>query len=230
MFLQNHVMVWIIKKIYGIESCYDPNKILSALKNIKTVTLNDGSIYKSTKNLWDILAVIGTEYDLSDIKKTDIVLDIGANIGTISIPLAIKAKHIFAVEPLYSEELQENIELNGISNVTVIPGALGDGELTDIKYFDTIKYGIKTYSFKEILVMCGGKIDFLKCDCEGGEWYINANDLDGIRRIEMEIHPTMYPTEKSNPELVHYIKDNWNTTKTVLDTTYNLHAKKIDKS
>ncbi len=30
--------------------------------------------------------------------------------------------------------------------------------------------------------------DFLKCDCEGAEWTIQPSDLDGVRRIEMELH------------------------------------------
>jgi hypothetical protein len=35
--------------------------------------------------------------------------------------------------------------------------------------------------------MSGG-CDFLKCDCEGGEWLMNPEDLAGIRRLEMELH------------------------------------------
>lgn len=40
--------------------------------------------------------------------------------------------------------------------------------------------------------MCGG-CDFLKIDCEGGEWEIEAEELKGIRRIEMEVHKIRYP-------------------------------------
>jgi len=76
--------------------------------------------------------------------------------------------------------------------------------------------------------MCGEKIDFLKSDCEGCEWFINKLDLEGIRRIEMEVHPTMFPTEKTNPELIPYIQNNWITVKTVLNSTYSLHAKKTE--
>ena len=28
----------------------------------------------------------------------------------------------------------------------------------------------------------------MKCDCEGAEWSIRPEDLDGVRRIEMELH------------------------------------------
>jgi len=47
---------------------------------------------------------------------------------------------------------------------------------------------IKGKSLKELIDMCGGHVDFLKCDCEGGEWVITAEDLRGIRRVEFEVH------------------------------------------
>ena len=227
-FLQIHVMVWMIDKIYDIKSCYDPNYILSGLKYIDSVTLKDGSIFKATKNFWVVLDEVRCGYDWSDMRNTDIVLDIGAHIGSITIPAARKVKHVFAIEPLFTEELRENVRLNGLTNVTILPIAIGNGGKIDLTFFETEENNIQTHSFKEIVDMCGGKIDFLKCDCEGGEWFIDKSDLDGIRRIEIEIHPKMNPTEQFNPELVPYIKDNWNTTKTDLDTTYNLHAKKTE--
>jgi len=33
-----------------------------------------------------------------------------------------------------------------------------------------------------------GGCTFLKVDCEGGEWFIESEELRGIRRIEMELH------------------------------------------
>jgi FkbM family methyltransferase len=222
-------MVWLIEKIYGIQSCYDPNTILSGLKHIDSVTLNDGSVFKSTKNFWVVLDEVRCGYDWSDMRDTDILLDIGAHIGSVTIPAARKVKHVFAIEPIFTEELRENVRLNGLTNVTILSLALGNGEKVNLSFFVSKKTDIQTHTFKEIVNMCGEKIDFLKCDCEGGEWFINKSDLDGIRRIEMEIHPDMYPTERSNPELVNYIQNNWNTLKTILGTTYNLHAKRIEK-
>ena len=44
-----------------------------------------------------------------------------------------------------------------------------------------------TFTLRQIIGMAGG-CDFLKCDCEGGEWLMRPEDLGGIRRIEMELH------------------------------------------
>jgi len=190
------------------------------------VTLTDGSAFKATKNFWVVLDEVRREYDWSDMRSTDILLDIGAHIGSITIPAARKVKHVYAVEPLFTDELRENICLNGLTNVTILPFALGNGGAIDISFFESEKKNIQTRTFREILELCGEQIDFLKCDCEGGEWFINVRDLEGIRRIEMEVHPVMWPEEKSNPDLIPYIQDNWITEKTEIKTTYSLHAKK----
>jgi len=229
LFFKDHVWVWIVNKIYGIPSVYDPDDILPGLKYIDSVTLKDGSIFKATKNLRVVLEEVRLGYDWSDMRDTDIMLDIGAHIGSVTIPAARKVKHVYAIEPLYTEELRENIRKNGLTNVTVLPIAIGERGTISLAFQGIEKNEIQTYPFKEIIAMCGGKIDFLKCDCEGGEWFINTADLDGIRRIEMEIHPKMNPTEKSNPGLVPYIQNNWVTRKTISYTTYNLHAKKNEQ-
>ena len=53
---------------------------------------------------------------------------------------------------------------------------------------DKITKDVECKSLKEIITLCGGKIDFLKCDCEGGEWCIKSDEIKDIRRIEMECH------------------------------------------
>ncbi|MDO8727377.1 MAG: FkbM family methyltransferase [Candidatus Methanoperedens sp.] len=126
------------------------------------------------------------DYDFSDIKETDIVLDIGANIGAFTMFASKKAKHVFAVEPLYANTLNKNLLKNNIINVTVLDIGLGKGDL-NITY-STRNKTVKCYSLSEIIQLCGGHIDFLKMDCEGGEWTIRSDELKGIRRIEAEIH------------------------------------------
>ena len=56
---------------------------------------------------------------------------------------------------------------------------------------------------KKIIEIAGG-CDFLKSDCEGAEWQIVPEDLNGIRHIEMELHvpPIGGPP---NPALLDYI-------------------------
>ena len=126
------------------------------------------------------------DYDFSDIKESDIVLDIGANIGAFTMFASKKAKHVFAVEPLYANTLKKNLLKNNIKNVTVLDIGIGNGEL-NLTYGTRNKI-VKCYSLSEIIQLCGGHIDFLKIDCEGGEWTILPDELKGIRRIESEIH------------------------------------------
>jgi len=141
------------------------------------------------------------EYFFDDIGEDDIVLDIGANAGAFCIRAARKSRNVIAVEPVTTAVLEENIRLNGVS-VRVIEGALGTGGTTDIEW-DGVHAVVPTWPLGELVGMAGG-CNFLKCDCEGGEWLIDPGDLAGIRRIEMELHvpPIGGPY---NPGLLDYI-------------------------
>lgn len=125
------------------------------------------------------------EYNFSDIRSTDVVLDIGVNIGAFTLQAAKKARHVFAVEPLYADILQRNVEKNNLNNVTILNTGIGAGT-TVIKYGSRSKE-VSLITFSELLKKCG-QIDFLKSDCEGAEWSIKPTDLKGIRRIEIEVH------------------------------------------
>jgi hypothetical protein len=141
------------------------------------------------------------EYRFDDIQPDDRVIDIGANVGAFSIRASRFSPHIVAVEPVTSHLLQENILLNGVP-VRVIEAALGCGKPEKIIWDDT---GVisPTYPLRRIIDMAGG-CDFLKCDCEGAEWYILPEDLAGVRRIEMELHiPPIGGLP--NPDLLDYI-------------------------
>jgi hypothetical protein len=146
------------------------------------------------------------EYRFSDIKKDDIVVDIGANVGAFCIRAAYYSDFVYAVEPLTYEILQKNINLNRVS-VTVLDCALGGGTVEGISW-DGVSRNMQTVSLKTIIGMTGG-CDFLKCDCEGAEWLIDPHDLGTIRRIEMELHlpPVSGPP---NPLFLDYISRNYN--------------------
>src|ERR1700694_1176696 len=55
------------------------------------------------------------------------VLDIGAHVGPMTIPIAKKARHVHAFEPVEETRkfLQRNLNQNTIDNVTIYPFALG---------------------------------------------------------------------------------------------------------
>ena len=67
---------------------------------------------------------------LNEIKSSDIVMDVGANIGTHSILFSKKcgiSGKVFSIEPnaLSASRLKENIKLNNLSNIKIFNVALG---------------------------------------------------------------------------------------------------------
>jgi hypothetical protein len=125
------------------------------------------------------------EYWFQDILPEDRVIDIGANVGAFCIRAARLSRSVTAVEPVTARILAENIRSNR-AEVRVIEGALGTSG-TCTCCWDDCSVNVPGYSLSEIIHLAGG-CDFLKCDCEGGEWQIRDGELAGIRRIEMEIH------------------------------------------
>jgi len=232
--MENTPVIKLFNKLGGIDySIYNKNDIIIGSKFIDYFVTIDGAKYKNNNYSSFMVKSTRSEYDWSDIRSDDIILDIGAHIGGFAIGAALKAKHVYAIEPIFYKELEENVKLNNLSNVTVLPFAIGDGSTIDLDFNKIERKNVRTYTLinliNMILLQSSGqhKISFMKCDCEGGEWYIKLSDLDGMRRIEMEIHPKMYPTESYNPKLVSYIKQNWITNITKEDReTYMLHARK----
>jgi len=126
------------------------------------------------------------EYRFLDIGKDDRVLDIGANVGAFCLRAARLSSQVTAVEPVTIERLKENIRLNN-ATVRVIEGALGKcGGRCEISWDDLVRT-VPVYPLGTLISLAGG-CDFLKCDCEGAEWQIRPEELEGIRRIEMELH------------------------------------------
>ena len=145
------------------------------------------------------------EYQFGDIQPGDRVLDVGANVGAFCIRAARLSPQVTAVEPVTADLLEENVRLNH-AEVRIIRGALGTGEPAEITWDGCLRMS-PTYTLGTLIRMAGG-CDFLKCDCEGAEWLIEPRDLDGIRRIEMELHipPLSGPPE---PALLDYIGDHY---------------------
>ncbi len=152
--------------------------------NRKTSIKCGSHITQSAQNT--TIEEVFSEYKFNDIREDDIVLDIGANVGGFSLFVSKMVKHVYAVEPITTHILQENININKINNITVFDTCLGKG-IVEVNWMSSIKK-IPGKSLSELINMCGGKVDFLKCDCEGGEWCITPDELKNVRRIEMEVH------------------------------------------
>ena len=76
--------------------------------------------------------------------RDDVVLDVGANVGIYTIPIAKRVQTVYACEldPLNIAILKENMYLNAVTeNVVVLPFACGDSaKIVDVKFRD-LAYG-----------------------------------------------------------------------------------------
>jgi FkbM family methyltransferase len=170
---------------------WDPGTVIIHCSNFDYLSV-DGCKFHANDQVDSVQKVTGNTW-FRGIQKGDVALDIGANIGSISIPLVLKgAKKVYAVEPLYFQELQANFKLNGIEDKTnILVWALGPkGSLVDITFASKSKLALcfPFEDFKKIVIGTEGHLDFLKVDCEGAEWGIKPEETKGIRELRFEFH------------------------------------------
>jgi FkbM family methyltransferase len=155
------------------------------------------------------------------------IIDIGAGLGDFAISVAYEhpSCHVYAYEPFPESYrlLEENIELNVTDNVIATPIAIGaqSDQMTlfatgaAVQHTTTSASGpaeaisVQGLSLDDVftqntLAAC----DFLKMDCEGGEFDIlfNASEttLKRIRNISLEYHDGV--TAFSHQDLVDYLQ------------------------
>jgi autotransporter strand-loop-strand O-heptosyltransferase len=141
-----------------------------------------------------------------EVEEGDIVVDLGASLGPFTYKILPKnPKQCYVVEPLsyHINVLHKNV---GKDNVKIIQGAITDKKNIEITW-DGITESVPTFSFKEFLNENKiNKIDFLKCDCEGGEYDVfqpsNIDFLKTIPKIVTEFHLV-------NDENFHECKFRW---------------------
>ncbi len=144
-----------------------------------------------------------------EIGKNDVVLEIGAHIGSFSVYSSKKAKKVYSFEPMPEnfELLKQNIKLNRCINVQPIQKAVSDKKETAGFFISKVNTGghslfsdengrrikVQTITLKDFFEEYEvSKIDFLKMDCEGAEYRIlytcPPEILDKISKISMEYH------------------------------------------
>lgn len=131
--------------------------------------------------------------------ESDIVMEIGANIGDTTRWLLTKAKQIIAYEPLYSGV--ECIKKNA-PKATVIQAGIGRGTHVRKVYYNPNHYSSASislksskfqitdfYSFNDEIYKW--KPTFIILDCEGAEWELIRHPMsipDFVRIVAIEFH------------------------------------------
>ena len=164
---------------------YDPFCVILDTRNLDYVVV-DGFKFRMSTQLNMVQRVKGNPW-FEGVRPDDIVLDIGANIGAIAIPLAFKAEKVYAVEPLWWDELERNTDLNGVDNIEVLRCGIGKDFSSEQIEFSSKKELITLVPLASLLNKIG-KVDFLKIDCEGYEWFIKPWEVFGIRELRIEFH------------------------------------------
>jgi FkbM family methyltransferase len=133
----------------------------------------------------------------SQVFHDSVVIDIGANIGAFTIPLAMECKKVYAVEP--QEEvrrvLENNITMSGLTNIEVIP--YGIGFKTEEMFYTTNTHGpgsvaMRTEGETKVKIVSldslGIEPDFIKIDVEGMEVEVLAG---GMKMLQAK-HPALF--------------------------------------
>src|SRR5215211_1280945 len=184
------------------------------MKSFKTVT----NIYTGEETDSNIVNAKEIEVIKRLVTKQDIVLDIGANVGFMTIQLAQQAKHVYAFEPSPDnfKQLVENTKRldnitryevavsnqTGYSILYLCPKDNGMNRLYNSKWCeggDTIK--VSTVDLDSALV---NNIKFIKLDVEGFEYKALLGMSELLQRehptILMEFHPPSISECGDNPE------------------------------
>jgi len=138
----------------------------------------------------------------NDVKENDVVLDIGASVGAYTISILDKnPKQIYCVEP--SKSLINLLEKNCTSylgdrsntntSITYINNAIVNDRDDQVNVFGSDKF-FTPITFSELIHKYAIKnIDFMKVDCEGGEYSIFTEQnldfiINHVKFIAIEIH------------------------------------------
>jgi FkbM family methyltransferase len=149
-------------------------------------------------------------------KQTDIVVDIGAHKGYFSVFASYEAKKgkVFAFEPFKKnyDALNANIRLNKRKNIKAYNLGIAGSKKNIVLYANAGNAGgmsvvadwfkkeknveshkISCISLQDVFSLCKIKqIDYLKVDCEGGEYDILLNakpaTMKKVHKIGMEFH------------------------------------------
>jgi len=158
---------------------------------------------KEREDFWPYYGVLfADEYGilLRGIKRSDVVLDAGAHVGFFTLPAALRARMVIAVEPAPDtfRILAKNVELNGLNNVILVNKALSDyegrgymsGKGLSATLSQTGSVKVEVTTIDALLNSLGlDHVDVVKMDIEGSEARaLKGHFLDQVRLIVVEVH------------------------------------------
>lgn len=179
---------------------YDPKVCCFNSRHVDYVVM-DGCKFLPSDQLTSLVRPVGPWFEGT--KPDDVVLDIGAGIGSVAIPLAKRVKWVSAIEPLYHEQLKANIELNDLKDIGIAKMALSNeckeievsyGSLTSKVTADTFQSFLRTRNYS-----------FLKIDIEGAEWDIDPSEVLGIREIRIEFHIRRGKAREDRRKILYWV-------------------------
>src|SRR6266481_5883587 len=189
---------------------YKEPSLIVKLRNGLSFIIHSGN--SDINSIGEIFLSGGYDSFWESIDKNFTVVDIGANIGILSVGAAEKGARVFGFEPnpVIYPMLLENISRNNFNQrISVYPLGIAGGKGYRPMYFEEnhwggatlldqnidkkTKYDVKCIGLQDIFDIIGlNAIDILKIDCEGaeGEIFANATDetLKKIKKIFLEYH------------------------------------------
>lgn len=159
-------------------------------------------------------------HSVVNLKIGDVVLDLGANIGTTSLlfsSLVGNEGKIFSFEPVTNDVLQINKQMNNANNIEIIPKCVSNEngkveiEISDYCLDSSIarrKYTEKYYQLKKEVDCVTldsfarekglDRIDFIKMDIEGAEELALKGGLEMIKKFRPKLSISSYHIDFNN--------------------------------
>ncbi|MBT3866189.1 FkbM family methyltransferase [Candidatus Woesearchaeota archaeon] len=213
---------WIICKLRN-------NKRNPVIVNLKKIDVNkefkfylhsDDSGLSKHLRVFGFREPLNYKFHCGFVKNSDVMLDIGANLGFFTI-LSSAAKKIFSIEPLDCALpiLKKNVKEYGISKkvefVNMAVGKKGKvylekneqlniSKIVDVKNKNTIPVKSETLKF----FVDKYKTNFIRMDLEGHEYEVLFKKIPSkVKKISLEFHTDILGRDKSTDLMTYFEKE-----------------------